>query len=236
MRRFTFTLFCIAATIGFLVLGNWQLQRHEWKTRLITAYEQTHALGPANLSELIEQDKVEPYRDVTMQGHYLEAFTFYIEGKYHGRQLGKWMITPFQLTDGPIVLVLKGWVSDALVEGEVPHEMPDSTTVEGIIRPGRSETPMLLNLQNEPEKDIWRWEDVPTMASVIGTRTGRSTLPILVHRYTDTAPAESKQATPLPYGKTWLNDHLQYAYTWFALALITLIMYGFWLISQRKQP
>ena len=82
----------------------------------------------------------------------------------------------------------------------------------------------------EPDLDTNTWfaRDVPKLASVLDA------LPVLlIARTTSEADAS---VTPLPVDSAGIpNDHLQYAITWFSLALIWLVMTGFFLRGPRAK-
>ena len=84
-----------------------------------------------------------------------------------------------------------------------------------------------------PEPDlrgnIWYARDLPAMAEALGTR------PILlVQRDPGTGPW-AEVATPLPIDTSRIpNNHLQYALTWYGLAIVWLAMsFYFW---RRRAP
>lgn len=80
----------------------------------------------------------------------------------------------------------------------------------------------------EPDKsnNIWFARDVPKMAAALGTE------PVLLIAKSKTDP----NVVPLPVDTEGIpNDHLQYAITWFSLALIWAAMTGFFLWRGRAK-
>ena len=77
-------------------------------------------------------------------------------------------------------------------------------------------------------KNIWFARDIPAMADAL------QTAPLLVVA-TTTTPADPR-LTPLPVTTANIkNDHLEYAITWFLLALVWAIM-SLYLIFRTTRP
>ena len=91
-------------------------------------------------------------------------------------------------------------------------------TVEGIVR--LQKPPGYFTPENEPAKNAWYFVDIGGMAKVAG-------MPLRSGYYI----VASKLDLPggLPKGGQWRldirNDHLQYALTWYSLALALLVIY-----------
>ena len=229
------TLFTIPALIALIALGVWQLQRLEWKETLIDrlttrATAQAESLPPGNLS----LDEWE-FRMVTMSGHFLHEQELFLLNRSLNGNPGLHVITPFRRTDvpnNPIVLVNRGWVP---FEGNDRSLRPDGlipgeTTVEGIVRFQRPITGLqrvFLPL-NEPENNVWYSINKAEMSSVVGEP--------LVNYYVvdgnDQVPGQ------FPVGKQWTldirNNHLEYALTWFFMAIVLSVIYVMFHRQQAK--
>ena len=78
-----------------------------------------------------------------------------------------------------------------------------------------------LKPDNQAEENLWFWVDPPAMAAAAGLPT------VIAEIYLDAGPAENPGGWPVG-GQTRLdlpNDHLQYALTWFALAVCLVVIY-----------
>jgi surfeit locus 1 family protein len=84
--------------------------------------------------------------------------------------------------------------------------------------------------EGDPEPDldrnIWLARDTPRMAEVLGT------LPVMLAVASSDDP---DGPMPLPVTVNIPNDHLQYAITWFLLAVVWAVMTGYllWRIKRR---
>lgn len=206
------TLFIIASTLVLGGLGVWQLERLQWKQNVLAeanAAERMEVLGtlPDDVQGL-------SYRRVALTGTFLYDKKLRLIGRAQGQEAGYFMLTPFSLEDdGRIILVNRGFSPDG------KESRPDGPqTVTGLIRPARQKR--FFAPDNQPQKNIWFTEDFAAMAAA----TGLALTPVIV----EATGAHKEGEFPIPSDGAVImrNDHLQYAITWFALALIGLIMFA----------
>ena len=223
----------VIGTAILLMLGSWQLQRLEWKEGLIA-----ELLVRASADPVAFPASVDPERDnllrVKVRGtiglpelHALHSV------KQYGA--GYRIIAPMALagdSGGPdrVILVDLGFVPEAL---------KDAVPREGSVRWGESnrvdEVIGLLHWPSEidsytPEPDlgrnIWFARDVPAMAEAMGTT------PVLL--VAESHPDDTI-VLPQPPGISLPNRHLEYALTWFGLAIVWSVMSIFWLRSELRK-
>lgn len=208
-------LFIITATFLLFGLGIWQLQRLEWKTDLLAKIEHTsemEALG--NLPSDLSDDYL--YRHVMLTGRFLHDQKFLLAGSKQHEGPGFYVLTPFVLEDdGRVILINRGF------SPEDKETRPEGIiTIEGTIRPPRQKR--LFMPTNREKRNVWFYEDLPLMEK----RVGEALLPYIVEI------TGEKQAGiyPIPSdGKVIMrNDHLHYAFTWFSIGIIGLIMFAFY--------
>lgn len=201
-------IFIICATVMLGGLGAWQVQRLMWKNNLIADIEKAQS-QPA-----LQSLTLEPYRRVELNGEFIGHSTIRIVGRPQWEQgSGYFMLYPFKLHDGKIVLVNVGWAPSGW-KGDMSHQHH----VTGILRTAREKR--LFSPDNHPEKNIWFYEDTTAMGSALGLTLQDMVVEATGERKTGVYPAPSD-------GKISLrNDHLGYAITWFSLAAIGIIMFG----------
>lgn len=213
-------LFIIAAELLLVGLGIWQVERLQWKNAIIERIAEAE-LEPT-LGNLPQEVGGLDYRSVALTGEFLHGKALHEVGGKQGSGPGFFVLTPFKLDDdGRIILINRGW-SPADKESK-PEGLQ---TVHGIIRPLRVKRFILPD--NRPDKNVWFDENISAMSQA----TGLALLPILV----EAVGLEEKDVYPIPSnGKVGLrNDHLGYAITWFSLAAIGLIMFGFYHRAEEK--
>ncbi|PWR19847.1 SURF1 family protein [Zavarzinia compransoris] len=217
-RRFRPTLWPTVVTtivIGLLLaLGAWQLNRMAWKQGLITALEERRGQPAVELPATIDDAEAWRYRNVTVTGTFRHEDEIHIIAYSPAAKQGYQIVTPMVRADGTTVLVNRGWVP---LESRDAASRPDSlaagtVTVTGMARPGWPQGYFVPD--NSPATNTWFWGDLPAMAVAAHAPDA---LPLFVEA--DKTPNPGG----LPIGGQSVinlrNDHLQYAITWFALAI-----------------
>ena len=214
-------VFVLAALAVLIGLGVWQLERLQWKNALIAQIAARTTAPPAPLPRESEWKNIgagDEYRRVTAIGtfrHDREALLYTVEPKERRPGgPGYLVLTPLALAGGSIVIVNRGFV---------PLDRKDQATRRQGQVAGRATVTGLLRLPeekrwfapaNDPGKGAWYRRDPAEIAAALGlTRAA----PFVIDA--DAAPNPGGLPTG---GRTHLafpNNHLQYAFTWFGLAL-----------------
>jgi len=204
----------LAAT-GFVALGAWQLQRLDWKRALVARVEaRIHAPAqppPARLAWPRVNAERDEYRHVAIEGRYLPGHEIRVQALTE-LGAGDWVLDPLQAADG-IVLVNRGFVAD----GARPSPPPTGpATVRGLLRISEPGGGFLR--RNQPGQDRWYSRDVAAIAKARG-------LAGVAPYFIDAAATPGDPSGWPRAGLTvvrFRNQHLQYALTWFGLAVLTL--------------
>jgi surfeit locus 1 family protein len=208
----------VALLVG---LGTWQIQRLHWKETL-TAARQARMSAPAiELPATIDPITLE-YRRIMLTGRFLHDRELYLGSRPHGGVVGFGVVTPLVLSDGREVLVHRGWVPP---ERKDPGRRPEGrvegiVALEAVVRIGGWKGSNWFRPDNVPRDNYWHWVDLPAMAAHAGLEP--PVLEIYVDAVVD-GPGGLPIAVPLQIHLP--NDHLQYAFTWYALAFALLIIY-----------
>ena len=233
----------IAAAVTVLValaillsLCTWQIQRLAWKEGLLTAIAERRAATPVDISEIDRMAKAGEdvdYRAMTATGIYANNKERHFFATYEGRT-GYYIYTPLQLADGRFLLVNRGFVPFDSKEPETRKEgqLTGEQTVRGLARSELLEKPSWVVPDNDIAKNIFYWKDHHAMAESVGLD------PIKVVPFFMDA-----DATPNPGG--WPiggvtqfdlpNNHLQYAMTWYGLALALVVICIAVVIKRRRK-
>lgn len=226
--KFWPTLFTVPALIVLMVLGTWQVQRLQWKETLIEKLQTRSTSAPVSLDKSPRDlDQLE-FQRVTVKGRFDHRFEFHLVNRSLNGNPGVHVLTPFIRADGGgALLVNRGWVpfDKKPVSARADGQIAGPVTLTGIVRlvkgPGRF-TP-----DNDPETNHWFFIDPAAKSAASG------------HRF----PAgfyllDGNRKVPggFPVGHQWTldirNDHLQYAITWYALAVVLLVIF---VLFHRKQ-
>ncbi len=219
----------VAAVIGFaflIALGNWQLQRLEWKERIIDRIETRTERSPVSLERAIELSKQwgDPnYLRVEAKGRFHnDRERHYYTISQDGRP-GWRVIAPLETASGRIILVDRGYVPEDRKDPStrVSGQFQDVVTVTGLLR--TSEEPNLFSPANNEEANQWFTRDLSTMAGSMFPSGTVEVFPFFLEADAGEVPGGWPKG-----GQTRLelpNKHLQYAVTWFLLAACLLAVY-----------
>jgi surfeit locus 1 family protein len=215
------TLITVPALLVLLGLGTWQVERLHWKNGLIAERTARTTAAPISLpaagAQLSPQALADlDFRHATVAGQFLHDREMYLAARTMQGAVGYQVVTPLRQADGSIVLVNRGWVpgdcKDPTKRAE--GQLSGPVAVAGAIRrPARQHW---LQPDNEPAKNVWFWNDLGAMARHAGIAPER-----LVPVFLEAASTPNPGGLPVG-GQTRVNlpnDHLQYAITWYALAI-----------------
>lgn len=221
MRRFWFIVFIgFAGTACLLYLGKWQIDRLYWKLDVLKKIDQKIAAAPV-LLPAEPSESVHKYLSVEISGQFLqESIRVLASKKRYGA--GYRIIHVFR-TNGRRLLVDLGFVG---LETDYDIDLISNISLVGNLHwPDEVD-----NFTPEPdlENNIWFARDVERVASALQTE------PILIILKDSTL--KDKNIKPMPIDTTHIpNDHLQYAITWFSLAIIWALMSCLFIWTTRQK-
>ncbi len=234
----------IPALIAFLVLiglGTWQIQRKAWKEALIAALDAQLAAPPIALPAAAKwpglDRTTDAYRRVSFTAVFdnaKEALVFAAPSTFRPDVSGPgyWVFTPARLADGSVVLVNRGFVPDGRQNPNtrVQGQLAGPVDIVGSMR--WPDTPHWFTPDDEPAKNLWFTADPRAIAAA--------------KKIGPVAPFYVEQESPVPPGGlpkpgklmvTLPDNHLQYALTWYGLALVLVIWFGVWAYgASRGEP
>jgi cytochrome oxidase assembly protein ShyY1 len=245
LRRLGFSLFTLAMVAVLIGLGFWQLQRRAEKHALIAALDERLAAEPVALPPSSQwngmkasSDEFHRVRLTAIMLDLAASGKVYASGSAVRDDIsgpGKWTFVPALLPSGEIVAVNIGFAQDPALNrapGEPRYEkfvvrLPSQLT--GYIR--FPESAGLLTPNADVDQRLWFTRDHLEMARALGwDRDGKVIAPFYIDLE---SPALAPGVKPGPLHVRLKDDHLQYAITWFGLAAVMVIAFGFWLRAQR---
>ncbi|AHG44346.1 cytochrome oxidase [Rhizobium leguminosarum bv. trifolii CB782] len=230
-------LVLIALSI-LISLGTWQVERLHWKEGLLADIAARQLAAPVPLAEIeamaASGGDIE-YRKVTATGRYINNKERHFFATWQG-QTGFYVYTPLELADGRTLLVNRGFVPYENKEPEMrmQGQLTDQQTVTGLARAKLPGKPSWVVPDNDVAKNIFYWKDLDVMAESVGLEKAR-VIPFFVDADSTPNPAG------LPIGGVTQvdlpNDHLQYAFTWYGLAVVLVVVVAIsWFRKPGKQP
>jgi len=224
MRRVLFLLIFGLAGTGILIgLGTWQVQRLTWKQDVIAQIDARLTADPVALPATPDPDR-DAYLPVTATGMIGPDYIRVLVSQKHVGP-GYRIISALDLPDGAI-LVDRGFVAiDDLGSADLAGPPAPQTIIGNLQWPQETDK---FTPAPDLGGNIWFARDVTAMAETLDTR------PILLVQRVASFP--NAKLTPLPVDTSAIpNDHLNYAITWFSLALIWAAMTAYFLWRTRAQ-
>lgn len=207
-------LLCAVIATG---LGVWQVRRLAWKEALIAHVEQViHSApvdgaalpaAPADLASL-------EYQPVALAGTFERQGTTLVKALTE-RGAGYWEMVPLRLADGRAIWINRGFVPLGTQREAAMAAIPAAAQLTGLLRASENKPAFLR--PNNPAQDLWQTRNLPAITAKRAVRQANTMW------FVDAKGAEQTgQPVPGLTIITFPNSHLQYALTWFGLALLAL--------------
>ncbi|WP_075217005.1 SURF1 family protein [Mongoliimonas terrestris] len=225
------TIAALVALAVLLGLGTWQVERLGWKEDLIARVNARITAEPGPIPGYDAWDDLDPvaieYQPVTFEGRYdhsreIHVFIALTQPKGPVGGQGYFVLTPAETREGLWVFVNRGFVPldrkdpTSRAEGQVEG----FHTITGLTRP--PEEPSWVSPEDDVERNIWFVRDPERMADAVGLYPDR-VAPFTVDVFAGESPGGLPQG-----GETVIafsNNHLQYAITWYGLALALVVVF-----------
>ncbi len=234
-----FTLIGIALLLG---LGAWQLERKAWKEGLLAAIAERAGAPPGDFPPPSAWAGLTPqsdeYRHVRLEGRFLNDKEAHLQANLVSRgaddgALGYDILTPFEMADGALAIVNRGFVPLANKEAATRREgqIEGKTSVTGLIR--FPQTHPWFVPADDPGKNVWFSRDPAPIAKALGLER---VAPVIVDEDGGEDRAGEGKARLPRGGQTRMalaNDHLQYALTWFGLAAVLAGVFAAYAMRRR---
>lgn len=218
--RWGFPVALLVLTVLFVALGVWQVKRLAWKEALIAKVEKQVDAPPVAVPDGDAAQgqalRDREYLRVHTTGDYVRSGTALVRA-VTDLGSGYWVLTPLRVKDGRLIYINRGFVPVGSRLSSVQQATPSGpVAVTGLVRltePGGG-----FLRANDPAGDHWYSRDVTALAASRGL-THVAPFFVDAEELTPAPPA----AGPVP-GLTvvrFSNNHLSYALTWFAMAILS---------------
>lgn len=253
MARVILAILGLLLIVLFAGLGTWQVFRLQWKLALIERVESRVNAAPVSLppaSRWAEVSKAsDEYRRVRLSGRFLHEYTTPVQAVSE-LGAGFWLLTPLCSTDGSIVLVNRGFIP---ASGNTAARYPARRaagnpcagaagaphTLTGLLRISEPGGGFLRD--NDPVRNRWFSRDVAAIAAARGLASANGApaapngAPVVAPFFVDAARGQDPAGAPdRPVGGltviSFQNNHLVYAITWYALAL--MVAGAWWYVAR----
>jgi surfeit locus 1 family protein len=242
-RSIGFGVFTLAMVALFIGLGVWQLQRRVWKHALIAALTERLAAAPVPLPPPSQWGALTPDNDEFRRVQFSATYQALPDAMVFGSGSavrpdvsgpGTWAFIPARLASGETVVVNAGFVQNTMQDrGQQDRAIKPLVTGEPVMLSGYIRFPEeagVLTPAENPAKRLWFTRDHLAMARVLGW--GGTVAPFYIDLEQPVLPSGIPKPGPLDVHLR--DEHLQYAITWFGLAIAVIIAFVVWLRGVRR--
>ncbi|MFT4091606.1 MAG: SURF1 family cytochrome oxidase biogenesis protein [Asticcacaulis sp.] len=211
---------CVALVI-LLGLGSWQLQRLVWKQALLEDYSRTEAMPAVELERLLNSQETVDWRQVILpECEIVPERIVYLHGIAQGKA-GYHLLTPCPINE-EFILTDVGFLEERATQ-TTPVRV---TGVVGRLRP--FETPNGFMPPNNPAADDWYQRRVEDLSARWG-------LKLRDDYYLALSEGDVLGAKAVDLRRNLTNRHLEYALTWYGLAITLAAIYLAVILRRRKE-
>jgi surfeit locus 1 family protein len=191
-----------------LCLGTWQIIRLHFKNNLKINLENNLKKSSVSFNESTNKE----YTKVSLNKKNLDSKLFLYH--LHKGEIGFKVIIPYEVNSSQVVLVDKGWVKKDKIN-LLKKTLFDNEVVEGYTK--KIQKKNLFTPDNNIKEDFLYSVEIVSLQKSLN----KNVYPLLIIQTSKT----SKDIIPNNYEIRLSNNHLQYAITWYALALVTIIFF-----------
>jgi surfeit locus 1 family protein len=219
-------LLTILAFVILLSLGFWQIARLQEKELFLSSMKNNLNNPPIDIKTL-SGNKL--YAKIRANGYFLVGKNLHLYGRrsMSTEKDGYYLVTPFQTDDNKIILVVLGWFAGRHKKN-IDNIIDNSMEITGVILPG--EKTKLFVLDNDVKNNVWFTLDLTQASDVLGLKLEDFYL-VMEGNNNRSDILKSLSIENLLNVR---NNHLEYAITWFALAISLAVIFVICNLSKRN--
>lgn len=225
------TLLALAAVVAFVSLGRWQWARGEARAAQWQEFE--HGTGQPRELGSLGLNEVERFQRVSVTGEFDGRHQFLLDNQVQEGRAGYEVLTPFQLADGRVALVDRGWLPSSGYRDQLPElslkaggvrrlvarvdELPSAGLAQGRAAPSRDASwPKVTSFPESGELSAALGRKLESRILLLDPRDAEGYL-------------RKWQPPGLPPSR-----HFGYAIQWWAFALAAVVL---WIVmGLRRKP
>ena len=217
----------MACCLFLTSLGFWQLNRGELKEQRASLFEKRLAINLKHLTHATLSQEVQDllWTRIEARGQYLKERLF-LDNRTRKSRVGYDIFAPFQIDNGPLLLVCLGWVPSDGERSKIPR-----------LPPMKEEKNVLGLLSEIPFAGLDFGKSVSTLESmggenyriqkldpeILAEKLGENIFPLIL--YSERSPPGLKNNTP-NLKTSQSHKHYAYALQWFVMAAVLALIGG----------
>ena len=226
-KNIFFHSFIIIIILLLIALGFWQIQRLEWKNELLSKIEDNYNNKFIDFPFLDDTSQYE-YMQSEIRGNYLlDKLMYFYKFNLNGDS-GFNIVIPFKTLNDNMVYIDNGWISykDKEQLGTSFIDASEAVNLSGVLifkKNRKSFTP-----KNDYNNNIWYLLNTDEMDLIHNFSSSNYVLKLVDQKYFEEFLIEFKPTNIN-------NNHLQYAITWFLMALFISVLHIYLIKQQLKK-
>ena len=211
MKIKSLDIFFIFFVLILFLLGTWQILRLNHKNNLKENLEKNLKKNSINFNPEINKE----YTKVFIKKKSLKPEVFLYN--LNEGEIGFKVIVPYEVNNSLVVLIDKGWVRKNKIN-EIKKTSFNDDIIEGFTK--RIKEKGLFTPDNNIKEDFTYFIDINSLKKNLN----KNIYPLLIIQTSKT----NKDISANNYQIYLSNNHLQYAITWYGLALFTIIFFVYY--------
>lgn len=222
------TLITLVLIPVLISLGVWQLDRATQKKNIYEEYLARQERPPVDINKInvVQNPQQHFWRNIIFRGSFTDQIHILLDNQVNNGIAGYFVYTPFKLENtGYFILVNRGWLPAGTDRSMMPEikTIPGKVTYQGIIK-DVPPTGILLSENNieQLNNKVYRvnkidFQQIEILANI-------KLLPFIIRI---NAPSGEGFTRNWQLPGSGENKHLGYAFQWFALAILLLVIFIF---------
>lgn len=228
---------CVAVSVAFVFLGNWQLDRLDQRRARNAAVAAARTAAPTAVERTLSTTVPVPHRleyaQVSAVGRYDAADEALVRSRTQDGRNGLLVLTPLVRADGTAVLVVRGWVPASVRGADVAPDVPAPPTGEvrvvGRIR--EPESGGGAPVEVDGQRQVRRIDPVR-----FARTSGHPTYLAYVELVEQTPPVTAGPALVPAPDDLDEGPHLAYAVQWYLFAGMLYVGFGALARTRARRP
>jgi surfeit locus 1 family protein len=225
--------------VALVWLGSWQLQRKAWKESLIDTLEQRVSAPPVPLPPQATWAELDASEHEFQRVKFLGAFPpgqaalVYASASSLRRDVsgpGYWVFAPARTAAGAVIVVNRGFVPEGRQDAATRAASENSGPIELVGAMRWPERRAWFAPSDSPGQNLWFVRDHLAIAAAKGWG---EVAPFFIELERPQPPGGLPRPGPLEVNLR--NEHLQYAITWYGLAVVFAVMFVLWMRGRHSK-
>lgn len=223
-RWITLTFILLFFIYLFIRLSSWQFDRYDQRILRNESTNTALALAPKKIDSITQLSQMKQWERIDLTGIYLSDQSKLVRKQYLDNSLGFWVITPFRIENGDVILVNRGWIpigKSASTNQDIPTAPSGVVNLEGYLQPFTETISQPKDLPlNQVNTIDYRYFEID-LANNLFVQLAKS------------SPMDNQVAV-IPLPELSNGPHLSYAIQWILFALLLPIGWFVLLKNESK--